>query len=128
MVPFFFNQKFFIYKYMYLFCVTLPVIQMTFYSPRMCNMFIQELPSFIAAMLFAVHPIHTEAVSCPYIFFFFSQWLSWLYIFIFLVSDLFTTPHPPMIFHIPRLKSCQTSAKKYIIYILYIVLWLDHQH
>lgn len=30
---------------------------------RMCNMFIQELPSFLAAMLFAVHPIHTEAVT-----------------------------------------------------------------
>ena len=26
-------------------------------------MFLSELPSFIAALLFAVHPIHTEAVS-----------------------------------------------------------------
>ncbi|XP_060558909.1 protein O-mannosyl-transferase TMTC3-like [Ruditapes philippinarum] len=30
---------------------------------KMCNMFIPELPSFVAAMLFAVHPIHTEAVT-----------------------------------------------------------------
>ncbi|KAL4232814.1 Protein O-mannosyl-transferase tmtc3 [Mactra antiquata] len=29
----------------------------------MCNMFIQELPSFVASLLFAVHPIHTEAVT-----------------------------------------------------------------
>lgn len=30
---------------------------------RMCSMFLQELPSFVAALLFAVHPIHTEAVT-----------------------------------------------------------------
>lgn len=30
---------------------------------RMCSMFLPELSSFVAAMLFAVHPIHTEAVS-----------------------------------------------------------------
>ena len=29
----------------------------------MCSMFIQEFSSFLAALLFAVHPIHTEAVS-----------------------------------------------------------------
>jgi len=32
----------------------------SYYS--MCNMFLSELPSFLAAMMFAVHPIHTEAV------------------------------------------------------------------
>lgn len=30
---------------------------------RMCSMFLSELSSFAAAMLFAVHPIHTEAVT-----------------------------------------------------------------
>lgn len=30
---------------------------------RMCAMLLPELASFAAAMLFAVHPIHTEAVS-----------------------------------------------------------------
>ncbi|XP_046394018.1 protein O-mannosyl-transferase Tmtc3 [Ischnura elegans] len=30
---------------------------------RMCSMFLPEISSFIAAMLFAVHPIHTEAVT-----------------------------------------------------------------
>ncbi|EFA01829.1 protein O-mannosyl-transferase Tmtc3 [Tribolium castaneum] len=30
---------------------------------RMCSMFLPELSSFVAAMLFAVHPIHTEAVT-----------------------------------------------------------------
>ncbi|KAF5297988.1 hypothetical protein FQA39_LY11863 [Lamprigera yunnana] len=30
---------------------------------RMCSMFLPELSSFAAAMLFAVHPIHTEAVT-----------------------------------------------------------------
>lgn len=30
---------------------------------RVCNMFLKELTSFLAALLFAVHPIHTEAVS-----------------------------------------------------------------
>ncbi|PSN43004.1 Transmembrane and TPR repeat-containing protein [Blattella germanica] len=30
---------------------------------RMCSMFLPEISSFIAAMLFAVHPIHTEAPS-----------------------------------------------------------------
>ncbi|XP_050507448.1 protein O-mannosyl-transferase Tmtc3 [Diabrotica virgifera virgifera] len=30
---------------------------------RMCSMFLPELSSFVAAMLFAVHPIHTEAVA-----------------------------------------------------------------
>lgn len=30
---------------------------------RMCSMFVPELSSFAAAMLFAVHPIHTEAVT-----------------------------------------------------------------
>lgn len=34
---------------------------------RMCAMLLPELASFAAAMLFAVHPIHTEAVS--YFFF-----------------------------------------------------------
>lgn len=29
----------------------------------MCSMFLPELSSFVAAILFAVHPIHTEAVS-----------------------------------------------------------------
>lgn len=29
---------------------------------RMCTMFLPELMSFVAAILFAVHPIHTEAV------------------------------------------------------------------
>lgn len=29
----------------------------------MCSLFLPEISSFIAAMLFAVHPIHTEAVS-----------------------------------------------------------------
>ena len=33
------------------------------YSFRTCCMFLHELPSFIAGLLFAVHPIHTEAVS-----------------------------------------------------------------
>lgn len=30
---------------------------------RMCTMFLPKLSSFISAMLFAVHPIHTEAVT-----------------------------------------------------------------
>ncbi|XP_063909956.1 protein O-mannosyl-transferase Tmtc3-like [Zophobas morio] len=30
---------------------------------RMCSMFLPELSSFVAAMLFVVHPIHTEAVT-----------------------------------------------------------------
>ncbi|KAL1506759.1 hypothetical protein ABEB36_006062 [Hypothenemus hampei] len=30
---------------------------------RMCSMFLPVLPSFVASMLFAVHPIHTEAVT-----------------------------------------------------------------
>ncbi|XP_017781119.1 PREDICTED: transmembrane and TPR repeat-containing protein CG4050-like [Nicrophorus vespilloides] len=30
---------------------------------RMCSMFLPELSSFVAAMLFAVHPIHVEAVT-----------------------------------------------------------------
>ncbi|KAL9702669.1 hypothetical protein quinque_006187 [Culex quinquefasciatus] len=30
---------------------------------RMCAMLLSEVSSFAAAMLFAVHPIHTEAVS-----------------------------------------------------------------
>ncbi|XP_066245654.1 protein O-mannosyl-transferase Tmtc3-like isoform X1 [Euwallacea similis] len=30
---------------------------------RMCSMFLPDLASFVAAMLFAVHPIHTEAVT-----------------------------------------------------------------
>ncbi|XP_043246017.1 protein O-mannosyl-transferase Tmtc3-like isoform X1 [Amphibalanus amphitrite] len=30
---------------------------------RMCVMFVSELTSFLAALLFAVHPIHTEAVT-----------------------------------------------------------------
>nr|CAD7392097.1 unnamed protein product [Timema cristinae] len=30
---------------------------------RMCSMFLPEVSSFVAAMLFAVHPIHTEAVT-----------------------------------------------------------------
>lgn len=30
---------------------------------RMCSMFLPEISSFVAAMLFAVHPIHTEAVT-----------------------------------------------------------------
>ncbi|XP_055681883.1 protein O-mannosyl-transferase Tmtc3-like [Lutzomyia longipalpis] len=30
---------------------------------RMCTMFLPELMSFAAAMLFAVHPVHTEAVT-----------------------------------------------------------------
>lgn len=30
---------------------------------RLCALLLPELSSFIAAMLFAVHPIHTEAVS-----------------------------------------------------------------
>ncbi|CAH0560711.1 unnamed protein product [Brassicogethes aeneus] len=30
---------------------------------RMCAMFLPELASFVAAMLFAVHPIHSEAVT-----------------------------------------------------------------
>lgn len=29
----------------------------------MCSMFLPEISSFVAAMLFAVHPIHTEAVT-----------------------------------------------------------------
>lgn len=30
---------------------------------RMCAMLLSETASFAAALLFAVHPIHTEAVS-----------------------------------------------------------------
>ncbi|XP_063885771.1 protein O-mannosyl-transferase Tmtc3-like [Scylla paramamosain] len=30
---------------------------------RMCSMFLPELSSFVASLLFAVHPIHTEAVT-----------------------------------------------------------------
>ncbi|KAK7874466.1 hypothetical protein R5R35_001555 [Gryllus longicercus] len=30
---------------------------------RMCSLFLPEISSFVAAMLFAVHPIHTEAVT-----------------------------------------------------------------
>ncbi|KAL1110182.1 hypothetical protein AAG570_008259 [Ranatra chinensis] len=30
---------------------------------RMCSMFLHELPSFVATVLFTVHPIHTEAVT-----------------------------------------------------------------
>ncbi|XP_052810856.1 protein O-mannosyl-transferase TMTC3-like isoform X2 [Mya arenaria] len=30
---------------------------------RVCTMFLSEFPSFVAALLFAVHPIHTEAVT-----------------------------------------------------------------
>ena len=30
---------------------------------RMCSMFLPEISSFVSAMLFAVHPIHTEAVT-----------------------------------------------------------------
>ncbi|CAB0009508.1 unnamed protein product [Nesidiocoris tenuis] len=30
---------------------------------KMCSMFLPELPSFISAILFTVHPIHTEAVT-----------------------------------------------------------------
>ncbi|XP_049825816.1 protein O-mannosyl-transferase Tmtc3-like [Aethina tumida] len=30
---------------------------------RMCSMFLPELASFVSSMLFAVHPIHTEAVT-----------------------------------------------------------------
>ncbi|KAH3739013.1 protein O-mannosyl-transferase TMTC3-like isoform X2 [Dreissena polymorpha] len=30
---------------------------------RVCNMFLDEVPSFLAALMFAVHPIHTEAVT-----------------------------------------------------------------
>ncbi|XP_045479364.1 protein O-mannosyl-transferase Tmtc3-like [Harmonia axyridis] len=30
---------------------------------RMCSMFLPEIASFVAAMLFSVHPIHTEAVT-----------------------------------------------------------------
>lgn len=35
----------------------------------MCAMLLPEVASFAAAMLFAVHPVHTEAVStyCAYI-------------------------------------------------------------
>ncbi|KAG8261394.1 Protein O-mannosyl-transferase tmtc3 [Homalodisca vitripennis] len=29
----------------------------------MCSMFLPEISSFVSAMLFAVHPIHTEAVT-----------------------------------------------------------------
>lgn len=29
----------------------------------MCSLFLPEISSFVAAMLFAVHPIHTEAVT-----------------------------------------------------------------
>ncbi|XP_022249300.1 transmembrane and TPR repeat-containing protein CG4050-like [Limulus polyphemus] len=30
---------------------------------RMCNLFLSQLTSFVAALLFSVHPIHTEAVA-----------------------------------------------------------------
>ncbi|PVD28691.1 hypothetical protein C0Q70_11285 [Pomacea canaliculata] len=30
---------------------------------KVCNMFVKESTSFLAAMLFAVHPVHTEAVT-----------------------------------------------------------------
>nr|XP_022287196.1 transmembrane and TPR repeat-containing protein 3-like isoform X2 [Crassostrea virginica] len=30
---------------------------------KVCNMFLREFTSFVAALLFAVHPIHTEAVT-----------------------------------------------------------------
>lgn len=33
---------------------------------RLCALLLPELSSFIAAMLFAVHPIHTEAVSITF--------------------------------------------------------------
>lgn len=36
---------------------------------RLCTMFLPELGSFVAAMLFAVHPIHTEAVSFDFLSF-----------------------------------------------------------
>lgn len=39
-----------------------------FTSRRLCAMFLPELASFAAAMLFAVHPIHTEAVSTRFTF------------------------------------------------------------
>ena len=30
---------------------------------RMCQLFVSEFTSFVAALLFAVHPVHTEAVG-----------------------------------------------------------------
>lgn len=35
----------------------------TLFCFRMCSLFLPEISSFVASMLFAVHPIHTEAVS-----------------------------------------------------------------
>lgn len=34
----------------------------------MCTMFFSEITSFVAALLFAVHPIHAEAVSVMFLF------------------------------------------------------------
>lgn len=35
---------------------------------RFCKIFLNEINSFVAAMLFAVHPVHTEAVSLLFLF------------------------------------------------------------
>lgn len=48
-----------------------PVTQLFCY--RVCAMFLPEFASFVAAILFAVHPIHTEAVSIL----FFSCCVAW---------------------------------------------------
>lgn len=52
---------------------------------RVCNMFLKELTSFLAALLFAVHPIHTEAVS----FYIFNRFIESVWnIFNFFVKSL----------------------------------------
>ena len=45
----------------YFFCICILFFFLRLY--RVCAMFLPELGSFVAAMLFAVQPIHTEAVS-----------------------------------------------------------------
>lgn len=47
---------------------TINYINNILFFNRMCAMFLPEIASFAAAMLFAVHPIHTEAVSTTYCF------------------------------------------------------------
>lgn len=40
-----------------------PLTNIILLSSRTCLLFLPDLASFVAALLFAVHPIHTEAVS-----------------------------------------------------------------
>lgn len=46
---------------------------------RLCTIFLSDLTSFVAAILFTVHPIHIEAVSKSNVFFSFSLSLSHFY-------------------------------------------------